>query len=176
MQIVTVLHLPFQFGYLYFSLLITVAETSNTTLNRIWVSRHPYLFPEFSKKAFQLFTLEYCLRVYMCINIYIMFDESKSESESHSVMSDLLPPHGLCSPWNSPGQNTGVDSHILLQGIFPIQRLNPGLSHCRWVLYQLSHQRSPRILEWVAYPFSSGSSQHRKHTRVSCTAGGFFTN
>jgi len=42
----------------------------------------------------------------------------------------------------------------LLQGIFPTQGLNPGLPHCRQILYQLSHKRSPRILEWVAYPFS----------------------
>ena len=43
------------------------------------------------------------------------------------------------SPWNSPGQNTGVGSHSLLQGIRPTQRSNPGLLHCRWILYQLSH-------------------------------------
>ena len=45
-----------------------------------------------------------------------------------------------------------------LQGIFPTQGLNPGLPHCGWILYQLSHKGSPRILEWVAYPFTSGSS------------------
>ena len=61
------------------------------------------------------------------------------------------------SPWNSPGKNTGVGSHSLLQGIFPTQGLNPGLLHCRQILYQLSHQGSPRILEWVAYPFSRAS-------------------
>ena len=55
-------------------------------------------------------------------------------------------------PWNSPGWNTGVGSLSLLQGIFPTQSLNPGLPHCRWILYQLSHKGSPRILEWVAYP------------------------
>ena len=43
-------------------------------------------------------------------------------------------------PWNSPGQNTGVGSLSLLQGIFPTQGLNPGLLHCRQVLYQLSHR------------------------------------
>ena len=75
------------------------------------------------------------------------------QSESCSVVSDSLRPHGLYSPWNSPGQNTGVGSHSLLQ-IFPTQGSNPGLPHCRWILYQLSHQGSPRILEWVAYPFS----------------------
>ena len=100
-----------------------------------------------------------------------------------SVVSDSLQPHGLYSPWNSPGQitgvgslsllqgisqprdqtqvsciagglslpaesqgkpkNTGVGSLSLLQGIFPTQGLNPGLPHCRRILYHLSHQGSP---------------------------------
>ena len=97
-------------------------------------------------------------------------------SESRSVMSDSLRSLGLHSPWNSPGQNTGVGSRPLLQGIFPTQGLNPGLPYCRWILYQLSHQRSPRILEWAAYPFSSWSSGPKNWTRVSCTASWFFTN
>ena len=63
------------------------------------------------------------------------------------------------------GQNTGVGSCSLLQGISPTQGLNPGLPHCRWILYQLSHKGSPRILEWVAYPFSSGSSRGLLHCR-----------
>ena len=100
----------------------------------------------------------------------------QSESESRSVVSNSLRPHGLYSPWNSPGQNTGMGSLSLLQGIFPIQGLNPGLMHCRRIFYQLSHKGSPRILEWVAYPSSSGSSQPRNRTGVSCIAGGFFTN
>ena len=69
----------------------------------------------------------------------------------------LCDPLYLYKPWNSPGQNTGVSSRSLLQGIFPTQGLNPGLPHCRQILYQLSHQGSPRMLEWVAYPFSRGS-------------------
>ena len=80
------------------------------------------------------------------------------QSESLSVMSDSLQPHGLYSPWIFPGQNTRVGSLSLLQGIFPIQGSNPGLPHCRQILYQLSHKGRPRILEWVAYSFSSGSS------------------
>ena len=59
------------------------------------------------------------------------------------VMSDSLWPHGLYSPWNSPGQNTGVGSLSLLQGIFPTQGSNPSLLHCRWILYQRSYQESP---------------------------------
>ena len=99
-----------------------------------------------------------------------------NETESCSVVSDSLQPHGLYIPWNSPGQNTGVGSLSLLQGIFPTQGSNPGLLHCGLIIYQLSHQRSPGILEWVAYPFSSGSSCPRNQTGVSCIAGGFFTN
>ena len=56
--------------------------------------------------------------------------------ESHSAVSDSLQPHGLYSPWNSPGQNTGVDGHSFLQGIFLIQVLNPGLLHYRRIPYQ----------------------------------------
>ena len=93
-------------------------------------------------------------------------------SESRPIVSDSLRPHGLYNPWNSPGQNTGVGSLSLLQGIFPTQGLSPGLLHCRQILYQLSHKGSPRILEWVAYPFSSGSSRLRNQTGVSCIAGG----
>ena len=94
---------------------------------------------------------------------------------SHSVIFNSLRPHGLNSPWNSR-QNTGVGSLSLLQAIFPTQGWNLGLPHCRWILYQLSHKGSPRILEWVAYPFSSGSCWPRNWTRVFCIAGGFFTN
>ena len=58
-------------------------------------------------------------------------------------MSDFLWLHGLYSPWNSPGQNTWVGSFSLLQGTYPIQGSNPGLLHCRRILYQLSHKGSP---------------------------------
>ena len=56
---------------------------------------------------------------------------------------------------DSPGKNTRVGCHALLQGIFLTQGSNPCLLHCRWILYHLSHQQSPRILEWVAYPIQS---------------------
>ena len=88
---------------------------------------------------------------------------------------ESLRPHKL-SPWNSLGQNTGVGSLSLLQGIFSIQGSNPGLPHCRQIHYQLNHKGSSRILEWVAYPFSTGSSQPRNRTRVSCNTGRFSTN
>ena len=96
--------------------------------------------------------------------------------KGRSVMSDSLQPHRLYSPWNSPGQNTGVGRLSLLQEIFPTQGSNPGLPHCKRILSQLSHKGSPRILEWVAYPFSSGYSRPRNRTDVSCIAGRFFIN
>ena len=114
-----------------------------------------------------------------------------------------LQPTRLLCPWDCPGKNTGVGSHSLLQGIFPTQGSNPNLLHCRQIIYCLSHQGNPlswhkvaqscptlwtpwtytvngilqaRILEWVAIPFSRGSSQPRDWTQVSHIAGRFFTS
>ena len=88
---------------------------------------------------------------------------------------DCSPP-GFSIHGDSPGKNTGVGCHALLQGIFPTQGSNPGLLHCRRILYHLSHQGSRRILVWVAYPFFRGSSQPRNQSGVSCIACGFFTS
>ena len=60
-------------------------------------------------------------------------------SESRSVVFDSLRPHGLYSPWHSPGQKTGVGSLSFLQEIFPTQGSNQDLLHCRQILYQLSY-------------------------------------
>ena len=88
------------------------------------------------------------------------------------------------TPWSTPGssvhgdtprKNTGVSFHAFLQGIFPTQGSNPSLPHCKRILYHLSHQGSPRKLEWVAYPFSWESSRHMNWARVPCIAGRFFT-
>ena len=94
-------------------------------------------------------------------------------SESSSVVSDALRPHGLYGPWNSPGQNTGVGSLSLLQGIVPTQGSNPGLPHCRQILYQLSHKGSPyiytytntHIYNYIQFPVSSDGKQS------ACNAG-----
>ena len=69
--------------------------------------------------------------------------------------------------WATQGKpkKTGVGSIYLLQGIFLTQELNWDLQHCRWILYQLSYQGSSRILEWVAYLFSRGSSWSSNRTR-----------
>ena len=80
----------------------------------------------------------------------------------------------LLCPGNSPAQNTEVGCFSLLQGIFPTQGSNSGLPYYSRIIYQLSQQGCPRIVEWVAYPFSRGSSWCRNWTGVSYFAGGFF--
>ena len=89
-------------------------------------------------------------------------------------MPDSLRPHGQYSPWNFPGQNTGVGSDS--PGDLP----NPGIKprSPAWLVDSLpaEHKESPRILEWVAFPFSSRSFWPRNWTGVSYIAGGFFTN
>ena len=94
---------------------------------------------------------------------FILHCLMQSESESRSFESNSLQPHGLYSPWNSPGQNTGVGSLSLLQGIFPTQGLNLGLPHCRQILYQLSphcswilHQLSHKGSLFNAIAFTNG--------------------
>ena len=68
----------------------------------------------------------------MCLTLCGPMDYSPSGSSVHG---------------ESPGENTEVGCHALLQGIFPTQGSNQGFPHCRWILYHLSHQGSPRILE-----------------------------
>ena len=87
---------------------------------------------------------------------------------------DCSPP-GSSVHGDSPGKNTGVGCHALLQGILPTQGSNPGLLLCRQILYCLSHQESPGIPEWITCPFSRGSSWPKNWTGVSCIAGRFFT-
>ena len=76
------------------------------------------------------------------------------ESESRSFMSNSLWPHWLYSPWNSPGQNTGVGSLSLLQGIFPTQGLNPGLPHAggfftSWTTRAAQEYWNLSLLQWI---------------------------
>ena len=105
-----------------------------------------FIFVHFKSQCFRLFQLlsqttavllSTCfLFDYKCVGILVGI----YESESHSVVSESLRPHGLHSPLNSPGQDTGVGSLSLLQGIFPTQELNRSLLHCRQILHQLSYQ------------------------------------
>ena len=112
----------------------------------------------------------------MKINSLNNLEKVESESDSRSVVSDSLWPHGLHSPWNSSGQNTGVSSLSLLQRIFPTQGSNPGLLHCQANSLPTETQGRPKNTRVGSPPFSSRSSWPRNQTEVSCIAGGFFTN
>ena len=88
-------------------------------------------------------------------------------------MSNSLQPHGLYSPWNSLGQNTGVGSLSLLQGIFPTQGSNPGLPHCRQILYQLT-TREALVRELIIFVNSwtlqnSGIPQSHSSSKMTMT-------
>ena len=81
---------------------------------------------------------------------------------SRSVVSDSLQPHWTGNPCCPPGssvhgdslgQNAGVGCRALLQGIVPTRESNPGLPHCRWILYHLSHQESPYIYNFILFIF-----------------------
>ena len=96
---------------------------------------------------------------------------SKLESESRSVVSDSLRPHGLYRPWDSPGQNTGVGSLSLLQGIFPNQGANPGLPHRRWILYQLSHNGSHTLSPPFRISRPHSLLQTTKESSLCCFSG-----
>jgi len=88
---------------------------------------------------------------------------------NRSVMSNSVWPHGLqptrlLCPWDFPGKSTGVGVPL------------PSLIYiCTYTIY-MELILQARILEWVAYPFSSKSSRPRNWTRISCIAGTFFTN
>ena len=81
------------------------------------------------------------------LTLFVSLPSETSGLESRSVVSDCLQSHGLQSPWNSPGQNTGVGSLFLLQGISPTQGSNQGLLHCKWILYKLSYQFCHQVIK-----------------------------
>ena len=105
----------------------------------------------------------------MVEGLLAQLDQWKSESESRSVMSNSLRPHGLYSPWNSPGQNTRMGSPSIFQGIFPTQGSNQGLLHCRRILCQLSHKGRPSWFTfWSLYLFSLLKQAKRNRIGHKC--------
>ena len=131
--------------------------------------------------------------------LFTSFDRD-SETERSSVVSGSLRPHGILPGSSVHGvlqaripEWVAIPFHAILQarilewvaipfsrGSSQPQGLNPGLTHCRWILYHQSHLRSPRKLEW-SFPRETefllrGTSRPRDRIRVSCIAGGFFTN
>ena len=105
-------------------------------------------------KLFCIIILYYTIVVDTCHHMLCLVDQS---CLTLCDPMDCSPP-GSSVHGDSPGKNTRVGFHALLQGILLTQSLNLGLPHCRRILYQLSFQGSPKILEWVAYLFSRGSS------------------
>ena len=126
-----------------------------------WGTGHWLFYRHLTIHSFILFCAALCLVALSCLTLCNPMNCSPPDS----------PVHG-----DSPGKNTGVGCHALLQGIFPTQGSNPGVPHCRCIIYHLSHQKSPRILKWVAYSFYRGSLQPRKWTEDSCIAGRFLTS
>ena len=116
----------------------------------------------------------FCLQWFS--NILVEGRQQKTKNKNIEARSPALQADSLLSEPPGKLKNMEVGSLSLLQGVFPTQESNQGLLHCRQILYHLSHQGSPRILEWVACTFSRGSSQPRDQTQISHIVGGFFTN
>ena len=95
------------------------------------------------------------------------FSRGSSQPRDQTQVSHIIGRFFTSSATREAQEYSGVGSLSLLQANFLTQKLNQGLLHCRQILYQLSHKGSPRILKWVAFPFSSGSSQPRNRTRVT---------
>ena len=169
-------------------------KTSLNFCTRIWFALITFVWTRSNSHSINFEVFPTFQSVTHCQMKFCEAAQGLPQSDSWSSYKPSVPTYihrGLCTvvpwkslshvrlfatPWNSPGHNTGVGSPFLLQGIFPTQGSNPGLPHCRRILYQLSHKGRPRILEWVAYSFSSGSSQPRNWRGVSCIAGRFFIN
>ena len=120
--------------------------TSHSRMSGFWCVSTPSWFSGFWRSFLCHFP------VYSCHLFLISSAFVNEVNESCSVVSNSLRPHGLYSPWNSPGQNIGVNRLSLLQGVIPTQGWNVGLLHCRQILYQLSHKGSPLLL-LVPYHF-----------------------
>ena len=94
------------------------------------------------------------------MNTLVSNNHSKSVSFSCSIIPSSLWPHGLqptrlLCPWDFPGKDAGVGCHFLLQRIFPTQGSNPGLLHCRQILYWMSYKGSPIIMVFYSKPSQS---------------------
>ena len=100
------------------------------SLNQYKVIHFAFLYSYLAHWQVSEVLVQYAFTV---LNVSVMCNSMGCISPGSSVQGD------------SPGKNTGVGCHVLLQGIFPTQGLNPGLPYCRWILYHLSHQGSPCI-------------------------------
>ena len=106
----------------------------------------------YSLTALKTIHIRYCCSLSVSLTTHCQNTSPSVQSAcvSSLVTSTSLQPHGLeptrlLCPWDSPGKNTGVGGHFLLQGIFPTQGLNPGLLQCRKILYHLNYQESIQV-------------------------------
>ena len=111
--------------------------------------------PSTESKSLLYICLFCCLTYRVIVTIFLnsVYMRYDGVGISCSVMPDSLRPHGLQPTrllclWDFPGKDTGVGHHFLLQGIFPTQGSNPGILHCRQILYQLSYKGSPIYMLW----------------------------
>ena len=125
---------------------MTVVHYQSPGNRATWMWHLPYLAQGYVNICSMAIQMAHSSNLVDCFRQSDIFSELiESENESRSVVTDSLWPHGLSSPWNSLGQNTGVGSLSLLQGIFPTQGSNPGFLHGRQILYQLNNEGSPWI-------------------------------
>ena len=87
-----------------------------------------------------------CVHMCVCAHVHACVCVCVCSVVSNSLQSHGLQPARLLCPWDSPGKNTGMDCHSLLQWIFLTQGLNSGLLHCRWILCHLNPQGNPQEL------------------------------
>ena len=128
-----------------------IVKASSFVASRIWKESKRSLIGKYINKLEYIHNMKYYSKIksdaaFIYVKTWLNFTnmmlcERKWKWKLLSHVQ-LFATHGLYSPWNSPGQNTGVGSLFLLQGSFPTQGLNPGLPHCRWILYQLSHSQT----------------------------------
>ena len=122
-----------------------------------------YIIFTLPKTSVHYFLIEYCHKHRCLVFRHVLCAQS---------CLALCDPMDCSQPWGFSRQEYWNGLPCLPPRIPPI----PGLPHCGQILYTLSHQGSPRILEWIAYPFSRVSPRPRNRTRVSYVAGGFFTS
>ena len=115
-----------------------------------------YYYFTWKNFKFLFVTMSFFFNCKITPNLPIPVNKWSCSVVSDSLWSNGLYPTRLLHPWNFPGKSTGVDCHFLLQEIFPTQGSNPGLPHCRQLLYHLNHQGGP----YIYLPISVTPSGH----------------
>ena len=163
--------LPIRIPFISFSSLIAVARPSKTLLNNSVKNGCLCHVPNLRGNVSSFSALS-MFAVGLSCSVLCLVTQSRASLYNPR---DCSPP-GSSVHGDSPGKNSGVGCHAFLQRIFLTQGKKPRSPTLQADNLPLSHQGSPRILEWIAYTFSRESSQLRTRTRIFCIAGRFFTN